>query len=614
MDRQNKVKSIRHERRERTTERIGQKINRRKESGGGNYSGNVSIGEVAVAPDADNIRNICNLRPEHVSSQTFEKRYQAARRQGKPEPKVASFDTEDDSKGNAFLGSVCWWADREETDYKEGKVEKASFHGEGWQVRLVLFLMEKKFDIVYAVNLEYDLNNVFRMDHTLLKRVYVGSRLLYAEVGKIEFRDASWFENPPASVARMGEQLGLPKLNMPHVPRATPTMIEYCERDAEVTLRWVAMVTGDFARINVRLRRTLPSTSLHYFHQVHGRQAQQPDIMVGKMPIIDFLRAGYFGGRTECFRLKTVRETVHCADVSSMYPSVMREMEYPSPDTAEYTTSPDITIPGAYYCNIHAPPLRFPILPYRLNGWTLFPAGDFSGVWTSPEIQAAIDAGYNVEPLFGVQYSGTYKPFTEVIDTLYEWKAKGHTRAKFIMNSLYGKFGESGTLVEITADGERLIQSIPRHANVIWSAYVTAYARLRLLEGLLMVEAHGGESLYCDTDSVFYTAPEPIMTGKGLGAWEHKGTEQIFECKSPKIYRFGDTFHGKGVPRSEAMGYFLYGMAEYDKPNRFRESMRRGLIVNRWERRTKRTMFEYRKRVVMPDGATIPIILRKGKL
>lgn len=615
MDGEQESKNLSQSRRSNVTQRGISKVNGSKVISGRDNPRDVPASEAKTSPVAYNIRNFRPLRLEHVSRKTFEKVSEAAKRKGRPEPKVAAFDTEDNSKGEAFLGSVAWWENPEETDHKKGEVKKASFHGKDWQVNLVMFLLTMKFDIVYAVNLEYDLNNVFRMDQSILKRVYVGSRLLYAEVRNIEFRDAAWFENPPIGVERMGEQLGLPKLKMPHVPRPTPDMITYCERDAEVTLRWVAMVTADFARIKVNLRRTLPSTSLKYFHSVHGNQPKQPDIMIGKMPILDFLREGYYGGRTECFRMKPVYGDIHCADVSSMYPAVMREMEYPSPDSANYTTDPDISVPGAYYCNIHAPPsVRFPVLPYRLDGWTVFPAGSFSGVWTQPEIQAAITAGYDIEPLFGVEYLSCYRPFTEVIDTLYSWKAKGHTRAKFIMNSLYGKFGESGTLTEITAEGEKLIQSTPKHANVIWSAYVTAYARLRLLEGLLMVERNGGESLYCDTDSVFYTADKPLMTGKGLGAWEHKGTETIFECKSPKVYRWGDTFHGKGVPRAEAMGYFLYGMAEYDKPNRYRESLRRGLIVNRWERQRKETTFAYRKRKVLPGGATIPIVLQRGKL
>lgn len=528
---------------------------------------------------------------------------------GRPrkETKVAAFDTEDNTKGEAFLCCLAWWGKT------EGSIEKAAFYGKEWRQAFAERIEQEKITLIYAANLEYDLNNVFGVNDDLV-RVYVGSRILYAEWFGIEFRDASWYENPPISVARMGQQIGIPKLEMPAGAIATADMVTYCSRDAEIVLRWVRAVQGDFDKLGIALKRTLPSTSLAYFKSVHGIIPNQPEIDVRGKGIIEFLRQGYFGGRTEAFYMRPVRGTIHAADISSMYPFVMSQEEYPSPDTAYFTDHPDIEQPGAYYCNIHAPPIDIPLLPYRHDGLTVFPVGRFSGVWTSPELLTAVERGYDVKPIYGVAYQSCYRPFVETINTLYEWKRNGHTRAKFIMNSLYGKFGESGVLLEVKGNEAKEIQNTPRHANVIWSAYVTAYARIKLIRGLERVQRNGAMVLYCDTDSCFYSSNERILDERNdLGAWVHKDTRNVFHCKAPKLYRFGDEYHSKGIPRNEALQYFIHGMAEYVKPNRFRESIRRGLSLNVWEKRIRTTAFEYRKRIVHSDGTTMPLTLPIAK-
>ena len=537
---------------------------------------------------------------------------------------IAALDTEDDTKGQAYLACLSTWEIPPEKDGKGGIVKTQAYYDaegseETWREALINRLRECDIALVYCANLEYDTSNVFGLGVTLLTRTYVAGRMISGSmqlVGMerpVEFLDACFLENPPIPVRRMGEQIGLPKLEPPYRfdrYHKASDFIEYCGRDSEITLRWVSMVMGQFAALGCPgMGRTLPASSMRTFEHLWGDVPGLPSHH-------DFIRQAYYGGRCEIFRVGPVESYIHATDVASMYPYVMSVNKFPNPSSIrEWRKGDPLHVTGVYRATVYYPiTVKYPALPYRTDK-LIFPVGKFSGVWSGAELlHALVFDGAKAEISEGIEFDQEYYPFTDFIERLFRQKEAGNPRAKFVMNSLYGKFAESGEIEEIGPKGRRKIKTQPAHANIIWSVLITAYARLHLLEGIRYV-SHliWCEPLYCDTDSIFYhsSVPTPLdkFNRKGLGNWTHKGTAELFEAKLPKLYRFGDTYHGKGVPLSEAAPYFFGEKVEYTAPRRFRESLARGETVNEWRQVTKQANAKYDKRTVLSGGDTRPIVL-----
>ncbi len=114
-----------------------------------------------------------------------------------------AFDTEDNTRGRAYLfnfydvvrGVHTTFADREKA------LDYACSH---------------RNRIYWAVNLEYDINNLFRGHFGLLRYIYAGSRLIVAELPEDKIRFFDTLNHWPLSVKKMGERIGLPKLEFKH--------------------------------------------------------------------------------------------------------------------------------------------------------------------------------------------------------------------------------------------------------------------------------------------------------------------------------------------------------------------------------------------------------------
>lgn len=437
---------------------------------------------------------------------------------------------------------------------------------------------------------------------------YNGSRLIFGEWGNRTFLDTMNLSNPPLSIEKMGAQIGLPKLAAPPFDgKISPEFIAYCRRDAEITFRWLEFASQRLQSIGARLRMTLPAVALDLFERKFYRR-HLPKFT----PHRDFLFRAYAGGRTEIFRLGPVPGPIQYCDVQSMYPSVMRAERYPDPRTGYKAAEFDPAAEGVAEVTLRLPDCRIPPLWHRTKSKTIFPVGTLRGVWTMPEIRAALEIGGEMLAFHGgVCFRETETPFVEFVDALWALKQSGgdnRSFAKYLLNSLYGKFAERGGGYSIGPGGSRNASRAATVANVIWSVYVTAYARLKLWRALVETELRGGEALYCDTDSVVYCAPEPIWDGNGLGELTHEGTHPIFEAKLPKLYRLGDIYHAKGVPHSHAREYFEAGRAEWSKPVRMREALRAKppKPVNAWLPASKAIRSRYDKREILPGGGTRP--------
>lgn len=273
--------------------------------------------------------------------------------------------------------------------------------------------------------------------------------------------------------------------------------------------------------------------------------------------ITDFIRQSLHGGHVQVF--KRQHPALSAYDVNSMYPYVM---QYPVP--VDYIAS-SRTLSDKFYGFVEAivrvPEMYIPPLPLKLEK-LFFPTGTFCAVWTSEELIEAEQRGVRIERILRGEYFQAVEIFKDYVYRLYKLKKTAgeptRTIAKYLLNSLFGKFGQhpdkkvfcternapAGALPILTPGGnpsgfaEYTKRSRSAYLLPHISSSITSKARLVLLQYL------SEDSYYCDTDSVFTTATLP--TGSELGQWSLVGQGEA-TFYQPKLYKFKGAWKAKGL-------------------------------------------------------------------
>lgn len=500
------------------------------------------------------------------------------------------FDTEDDSQGNVKI-----------INFFDGN-KHSTFVGDNCRYKSWSHLYKIAPAQVWAVNAEYDLVNLFGPWLGKLTTLqYVSSGLMRAiwREGKVTFYDT--MRHWAASVESMGKTIGLPKLSMPHLGCTCDDCVEYCKRDTEITWRFVDEMLSRYEAIGLdKVRSTLPSMALQLFKQFY----------VSEFPELpeyhrDFFHRGYYGGRVEVYKMGLISGVINHYDVNSLFPSVMRDYTYPDLTSGYVTDKPDFEKDGMFEGWVYQPKSDYPCLPVRHNE-ILFPYGSLYGIWPYPEIRQLLqDGGKVIRCKEAIEFDATESPFINYVNFCYGKRLEATEELdkifwKLMLNSLYGKFGQSKGLHIIFDDEEKILEGVAKHANVIWSAYVTSYARLRLLSFLRSSKT----CFYTDTDSLFTF--DELDTSPSLGQLKLEGTYSHVEFKGNKLYCLDDKPKAKGVPRNVAGDFFKTGEAKFRKPMRFKESRVRGLQANVWNEVVKKNRMRYTKRYIKEDLSTEP--------
>ena len=276
------------------------------------------------------------------------------------------------------------------------------------------------------------------------------------------------------------------------------------------------------------------------------------------------IRKSYFGGSTDYYM--RYGEGLYHYDVNSLYPHAMTK---PMPlKFIRYIEGSEIDLNNFFgFCEVKvkAPDnIKIPLLPFKLEGKTLHPLGEWIGVYFSEELKAVLKYGYNFEVLHGYEFSKSY-PFTDYVNHFFEEKRVTEGSEKFIakmhLNQLYGYFGRKQELIETkNIKREELTSYLNKHSitaiieindeiitilmssnldfdiintlntkyslnidsnfkkvksNVALASAVTSYGRIGMIKYKTMP---GYEVYYTDTDSIFVNKPLPTeMIGDGLG-------------------------------------------------------------------------------------------------
>ena len=305
-----------------------------------------------------------------------------------------------------------------------------------------------------------------------------------------------------------------------------------------------------------------------------------------------FFRACYYGGRVEIFKKQATG--LHYYDINSAYPHAMlapmpcgncfeARHEKPSGALAKGRV-------GFAWARVDMPRVHVPCLPQKCEetGRLIFPVGKLKGYWSAVELERAEQMGATVhwDRSYWIEAKPILAPYVEA---LYQYRDKSRSdydeglaqTAKILLNSLYGKFCMSherskivilkpgdapphGARAADPKDPDCAVWHVSEEVDAPYiipqiSAYITALARLRLHDFLLLA-AEGGELAYCDTDSVQTTANLDHLCGSKLGMIKDEGEGATYsgEFLLPKLYCLTD----------EATGESKIAMKGYEKDGR----------------------------------------------
>jgi len=266
----------------------------------------------------------------------------------------------------------------------------------------------------------------------------------------------------PFALADLGQEFGIPKLEIDFATCSDRELSVYCKRDVEILIaiwrHWLTFLDkhhlGDWS---ITIAGQAWNAYRHRFMTckigIHNRA-----------DAIRLERESYKGGRCEIWKLgKFLDGPFYKLDVNGLYAYCMKAFKYPSKLVKVLTnvTPAELTTLISRYLCIADVILETdqPVYAITLAGYNVFPTGTFRTCLTTFDLVYALEHDH----IRAIGEVAIYEPadlFSQFIDYFtplrQEHKARGETAqsliCKQIRNSLYGKFGQRGYKQEIIAD------------------------------------------------------------------------------------------------------------------------------------------------------------------
>ena len=513
---------------------------------------------------------------------------------------------------------------------------------------------------VFAHNMKYDFTilkgDTYISSRKLKLKVDVRENVFIVRAGNICFLSSTNFYK--AKLEELGNIFGLSKMESPDFRSATDNeLMPYCQRDTEV-LALIIEKHIEFLRNNDlgNFKPTLAGQSLGAYRH----RFMHTNLLVHDYEEILALEGlSYRGGRCEAFRLGTF-EDIYDLDINSMYPFVMKSLEYPTkvlqtkPLTVQTVFDLQDALDAGHYvladCDIH---LNEPLIACKREK-LFFPIGDIRQVLTSPEIEHIL-ANPECGEIVKVHSLVTYEKaniFSEFIDFFYDFRKSTDNSAyklmaKLLMNSLYGKLGQrsfgTSVLIEDEKEYDMTLEMMrDAHTSEIWidtgkkyvlrgtdlflctktegeyapdsipiiASTVTAHARMLLWE--LMKIAGRENVVYCDTDSLFvnrtgYDNLKDWISPTELGKLKLE-KQGIVEIRGAKDYTFNGEVKRKGIKKNAQLlpdGSFRQYQFETGS-TRYRKGTPDGIVVVRPV--DKIVSGRYDKGIIDENGQIAPFV------
>lgn len=552
------------------------------------------------------------------------------------------YDTEDNSKDlGAKMRSGAKGVsmfDKKVTQIAAITAEGKHFYNKGNVKQFLKWLSQQEEKYVYALNMQYDLGNLFANHLDAVDCSGVKSRMIRAILGEKIFADVFniWFQG----VKSLGKVFGLEKLETDSMAEDK----EYVFRDVEIIRKAMLFVWEFAAKMGLdEVPATLGSLGLNLWRHWGGETVHDSR---------EISKDARFGGRVELFATRNTSEHVGYTDINSLYPAMMLK-EFPG---AMEDTGTELRRFGVAKVTVKVPKDDICPLPYRdERGRILFGYGEFTGTWTIAELREAEKTGTKILKVHNsVGTDEGIWPYRTYMDRIYKIRLDSKNNAekelyKRLMNCLYGRTGTTGEIWRTVAKtarsagkgipyGSRVLATytMPLGEEVNWShcAYITSYGRIELMKHLRLIGAE--KLIYCDTDCAIFNAPDkqfPFPVGDKLGemkiekmcnvckqAWHPRESpcpnsepQEFWEgitAFAPKMYKLGEGYKAKGVPKALQKEFIEKGHVEYDMPYKFREAVRfydRGNIhkLSVWHTVEKNIISNYDKKIAK-DGRFFP--------
>lgn len=253
------------------------------------------------------------------------------------------------------------------------------------------------------------------------------------------------------SLDELGKTVGLEKLPICFDSCDDIELANYCERDVDIAkeamlqlIRWQSdLDLGNF-------RYTLPSNAFNAFRH---RFKKHNIIIHDHVDSKKLERQAYYGGQTEVFNPGRILHRVHLVDVSSLYPSVMQDNQFPI-KLIDYIEKPngDILCPQdenvAVIANANLE-TRTHAFPTKRGSKTVYEDGEFSTVLCQPEIGFA-RRNFLIKSIDKMAIYETAPIFTDFVNYFWEKRQRYEldgqlvwaNLCKLFLNSISGKFAQ----------------------------------------------------------------------------------------------------------------------------------------------------------------------------
>lgn len=553
------------------------------------------------------------------------------------------------------LGYAIFWDrlhDKKEYFYFENEKEFWEFIREKTKPKSKVYIFAHNFDFDWQVLQGWKiLPKIIKGDYKLT--IFDSSNFIinYRTDNKCSLVFLSTTNYFKTSLKKIGELLGMEKMDIEFNKTSKEYLKEYCRRDTEIVLEIVKYYLKFLKDYNLG---NFKYTAAGQSFAAYRHRFMKNKIYIHSNPeVVQLERESYRGGRNECFFIGEIQgETVYKLDINSMYPYVMKSYEYPTKLIKHFK---NVSVQRLYefmkeYLVIAKVKVKLnkPCIGKKQSK-LIFPVGTFEAVLCSPEIELIRKHGR----ILKVKEVALYEKaeiFKEFIEFFYNMRLKFKEErneimqffSKLIMNSLYGKFGqktESFKEVGFTEQGHYEIQKVYDMDNKKWvyrkiingkifqkegyqegsdsfvaiASFVTAYARCYLWK---LIETAGTENVYyCDTDSLFcskegYNNLKEYLDNKELGKLKVEDISEFLEIRNCKDYTFNSEVKRKGIRKdAEQIGKNEFKQPQFIKnKGNLSKYKQDGAIVRTVIKKLKGT---YDKGIVQSNGKVIPFKLNE---
>jgi len=385
------------------------------------------------------------------------------------------------------------------------------------------------------------------------------------------FVDSYWLlRQPLREIAKwVGMEKGGAKESTDTFYAPLPELIAYNELDCRILHKAISTFQFKILELGGELQKTIASTALCLFRRRFLKRKILTDEKVN-----EWARLAYYASRVEVHE-RYCREADYW-DVNSSFPFAMT---FPAPgNVLRMGKGLRENELGLQRATVRVPDSDdIPPAPYRGKDKRIyFPSGQWNGWFSHIDLQWLEERGGKIVRTYECV---SFEPIDDLkgyAQTIYEWRRSTDDPAlkivlKFLLNSLYGKFGEGRQKQRVVIHPGRDFFDIPErspgglgremlmpgvhalvedreipHAHVPISVHITAIARRVLAEYLVKVPT----LYYCDTDG-FGAKGAEFEQSDALGALKRE--KHIFEADfaAPKLYAYRESSDGKWNIRSK---------------------------------------------------------------